>query len=517
MSISRTVSLSRCVAIVAVLSLASAASAQFEFLAPNAKATWKASKKFDDTKTTQSRRQKAQPTIATRNSNTSNNARKSPSFTFDPSIFMQRPLANTDRNQRNTKPAIDVVGRQQGTTINPGSRISRPALTPNRGVTLNPNLTSPRPNPSPGLSIRPGAIRLPGNVTLNPRPNNNQRPGIQRLPENVVRPGVNVVPNRAVKPEIVDLRPNLVPQRDPDLRPIPERAPGTLLDIDDLVGNVAPVLPDGVLPLDPDVLDDLGLGDDLPGDDLPGDDLPGADLPGDDLPGDDLPGDDLPGDDLPGDDHPEDHPGHIVDHCIDIIIGLGRPGCHTCNPCVPVCVTGNCGHIAVPANVIPAGVVVILNPLETGAPVNFLIDGRPFSLEAGQTGEFEIGDRAIIEFDRGGHFGLAQYTLKNKVYAFKVTDQGWDLIRKVFKATIDNSLNPHDFHYLIGNEPMVVAAGESLEHVSDFPMVATFDGGDGQVFQKALGTDIYAVSVNPETQLWDLIPASAASAEPGIE
>ncbi len=177
---------------------------------------------------------------------------------------------------------------------------------------------------------------------------------------------------------------------------------------------------------------------------------------------------------------------------------------------VEAVVPGNA--LAAPANELPgeeepveAMTVVLLNPEENAQTVFVLLAGEELSLEAAQQIQFETPEATIVEFDRGGDFGTARYSLDEGVYEFKLTDQGWELYRKTFKVTLDNSANENDFNYLADGEPVTVAADECRTHESGFPVMVSFDRGDGQEpAQVALPTGTYLIGVNPETELWDL-------------
>jgi len=72
--------------------------------------------------------------------------------------------------------------------------------------------------------------------------------------------------------------------------------------------------------------------------------------------------------------------------------------------------------------------VVIRNTNGKGAPVAFLLDDASQELRDGQARSYS-GSSHVIEFDRGGDLGTARYELASGVYAFSVTDRGWELVR----------------------------------------------------------------------------------------
>jgi hypothetical protein len=71
--------------------------------------------------------------------------------------------------------------------------------------------------------------------------------------------------------------------------------------------------------------------------------------------------------------------------------------------------------------------LVLFNPPETGGPVHFLVDGRPYSLAPGARSQL-AGDRPRrIRFDRGEDFGEAVRELSAGDFEFRVTEKGWRL------------------------------------------------------------------------------------------
>lgn len=77
----------------------------------------------------------------------------------------------------------------------------------------------------------------------------------------------------------------------------------------------------------------------------------------------------------------------------------------------------------------PAGDVVLLNPKDTGGVVRYLANGEAYSLSPGETQNLGSGGSWLIQFHLGADFGNAEYTLSQGVYAFQITESGWDLQR----------------------------------------------------------------------------------------
>jgi hypothetical protein len=149
--------------------------------------------------------------------------------------------------------------------------------------------------------------------------------------------------------------------------------------------------------------------------------------------------------------------------------------------------------------------VVMVNPAETGGPITYAVASESYTLEPGYEQEHEVAAGPVIEFDRGGEFGTARYTLQPARYAFAVGEKGWDIATKAYEATLDNSDNPNDFHYLRGEVPEVVPARQ-VKPITDRTLirVAFNRGGDAEPAVKELGDGLYKIGVDARTGLLDL-------------
>ncbi|WP_161602295.1 hypothetical protein [Tautonia marina] len=151
--------------------------------------------------------------------------------------------------------------------------------------------------------------------------------------------------------------------------------------------------------------------------------------------------------------------------------------------------------------------VIVMNPPETGGSTTFLIEGTQYSLQPGESVTKTGRTSWIISFDRGGSFGPARYKLTPETYAFRVTDdKGWDLRRKTFEITLDNSENSNDFHYVLDNTVGVVRGGAKATLTSKWPILLTFDRGNGDVAIKELTEGTFSVGVDADEQLLDIFP-----------
>jgi hypothetical protein len=80
--------------------------------------------------------------------------------------------------------------------------------------------------------------------------------------------------------------------------------------------------------------------------------------------------------------------------------------------------------------------VTIRNPGATVVTLSYTIDSRrSHDLAAGESQQLTEKGRYLIEFDRGGDFGRARYTIAEGTYEFTLTDHGWELYRQADAAT----------------------------------------------------------------------------------
>ena len=85
-----------------------------------------------------------------------------------------------------------------------------------------------------------------------------------------------------------------------------------------------------------------------------------------------------------------------------------------------------------PANRLPgaglgAARFTVINPPKSDSALSFSLGGQVYTLEPGSRKEFRLSPSPIIEFDRGGAFGWARYTVGDGTYTFTPTDRGWEL------------------------------------------------------------------------------------------
>jgi hypothetical protein len=78
-----------------------------------------------------------------------------------------------------------------------------------------------------------------------------------------------------------------------------------------------------------------------------------------------------------------------------------------------------------------ASTVIVSNPVQSGGTVDFVIDGNvEVSLRPGESRALTNGSSYLVEFDRGGNYGLARRTLGQGTFDFVPTASGWDLVSR---------------------------------------------------------------------------------------
>jgi hypothetical protein len=146
---------------------------------------------------------------------------------------------------------------------------------------------------------------------------------------------------------------------------------------------------------------------------------------------------------------------------------------------------------------------LLLNPAVNGETISYVLANRQYTMKPGQSQRL---DRTYtIEFHRGGEFGNARYSLPTGTYEFTITDRGWELKKKTYEATIDNSRYPGPFGYVLDNKQYTVTAGEQRTHTGAYPLLVIFDQGDGgEPARKELRSGTYYVGLDAHEGRLDL-------------
>lgn len=80
-----------------------------------------------------------------------------------------------------------------------------------------------------------------------------------------------------------------------------------------------------------------------------------------------------------------------------------------------------------PAPAFDNGPIVITSPAANDQPIDYQLNGQPYTIKPGQSQKFNHDRDWIVDFNRGDGKGAAKYSLKATVYKFKMTDNGWEL------------------------------------------------------------------------------------------
>lgn len=74
--------------------------------------------------------------------------------------------------------------------------------------------------------------------------------------------------------------------------------------------------------------------------------------------------------------------------------------------------------------------IKIVNPAANNTTLSYVLGGSLYTISPGSSQDL-VHDRSwVIEFNRGGNFGQARYTLEAGLYTFTGTDHGWDLYQQ---------------------------------------------------------------------------------------
>jgi hypothetical protein len=154
--------------------------------------------------------------------------------------------------------------------------------------------------------------------------------------------------------------------------------------------------------------------------------------------------------------------------------------------------------------------VMLCNRLNTRSTINYNLNGNHYVMEPGMAQRLENDRKWVVEFDRGGGFGPATYTLEPGTYHFTPTDLGWQLYKQRFDVVLDNSQSKQQFNFIFQNEVMTVPAGDTKTLAAPFPIEVKFDRGNGTDFsvKNMHFSGNVQVGVNAEDNLWDLFPTN---------
>jgi hypothetical protein len=82
-----------------------------------------------------------------------------------------------------------------------------------------------------------------------------------------------------------------------------------------------------------------------------------------------------------------------------------------------------------PADLPGGGLIRIVNPADSTSTIAYTINSYPYSIEPGNEQDLDAGQQWVIDFDRGGDNGSAEYNLQAGEYDFGSSDHGLELFR----------------------------------------------------------------------------------------
>lgn len=179
---------------------------------------------------------------------------------------------------------------------------------------------------------------------------------------------------------------------------------------------------------------------------------------------------------------------------VDVPVGLGEP--------IPDSEESNAQRVKTGT--------LLMNPESNGVTIEYVVANQNYSMQPKYTQHLADGRSWVIEFDRGENFGTARYSLSAGTYLFTTTERGWDLHRRKFNVAVDNSNSADVFYYNVDNEQVELAAGQTREHSSIYPLLIRFDRGgeEGRKWVTEKNARLQ-VAVNSADGLWDLYPEDA--------
>lgn len=156
---------------------------------------------------------------------------------------------------------------------------------------------------------------------------------------------------------------------------------------------------------------------------------------------------------------------------------------------------------------------VILNPDPDAPTINFLLGGKSYSVEQGQTLEIKQRGPRVVRYDDGQDHTV-EYSIKPGAYNFRVEDGKLTFYHLPIRVRIHNDNPNGEFHLLVDGRVESIPPGESLRIKSDFPPVVEFDQGDGrEPVKRRLTEKKYTVAINPKADSWDLFASASIAGQ----
>ena len=156
--------------------------------------------------------------------------------------------------------------------------------------------------------------------------------------------------------------------------------------------------------------------------------------------------------------------------------------------------------------------VMIHNPIELDATVNYRLNGESFRLQAGTQQFLDAGEEWIIEFRRGSEGPDLRYDISQEgTYAFELENGQWNLRQKRFETTLVNPVGSRVFHVMVDGRPDSIEPGTAARYESNYPILIQFDRGNGETLASKLITSkapLY-VALDTDQNEWNLYRRSA--------
>lgn len=84
--------------------------------------------------------------------------------------------------------------------------------------------------------------------------------------------------------------------------------------------------------------------------------------------------------------------------------------------------------------------IKIVNPANSGNVINYSLNGFQYAIRPGESQSL-VNDRAwVIQFDRGGEFGSARYSLNPGSYEFTPSVNGWEIFHESPQVSQSNNV-----------------------------------------------------------------------------
>ena len=91
-------------------------------------------------------------------------------------------------------------------------------------------------------------------------------------------------------------------------------------------------------------------------------------------------------------------------------------------------------------NIGQPGKAVLFNPPESGGSVNYVLNGRPYTIRPGEAQPIDLDQTWTLELDRGLNNEIGRYTLTEGIHKFGVGRRGWEVVPTQPTTTTSNKI-----------------------------------------------------------------------------